>query len=735
MTNNWISAGISTDFEKAYEKVAAFIAVNETVDFTKALSELVLQTFTVHGSSFTSREEIQEAIEGYFGLRFSLADLDISINLLLQNDLLLNHYNSFRINEGERIRRQEDIENSKNLEISVFEEWRTEIQADYPSLTFEREVYPLLESYLIRVFKRHGLQTSAFLDPNFQAPDDYLKSTTELLTESINDLGIRLSDVKTEQLKSVISGFFKGISNSINRAKYIRLRADAAFGYYSLTIDPEVSSAMKDSLSALSIFLDTNFIFGVLDLHSNPFVTISKEILQSITSAKLKIEFYFAPITSEEFSRTINFHGQELIGKRWSSSASQAFVQAGTVSGIARKFHEKNSVSRIEGADFLRPYMNPIQFLTSQGIKYYNGLQPDIDTQLEYLYNEFLGGAKKYKGAKSIQHDMELMNLVSAKRAKKSTKSAFSVGALLLTCDYWLYKFATIRSREKGESAFVLIPNIFYQLLRPFVNPTENYDKAFAETFVLPEFRTIGITNYERALNRLMSLLGSYDDLPKDMIIKMISNDRLVVGLSDIDNDNEFDKTVKDFVNQELLEEKEELFKALEEKEKQSQEAEQRTKELAEQLKHSEAQRQLNEEQNKRLILMNKETIQSSEAVVSQLTQTRTMLYSTTNELTTERLQRERSEKKERLYKKILIIFISVLVALITIALLINLNPLEILGYEGNFSVPYTLTGLTVAMLLACIFETDWRRSELNIAIVGAFVGVIATILWEISNS
>src|SRR5207249_2967841 len=127
-----------------------------------------------------------------------------------------------------------------------------------------------------------------------------------------------------------------------------------------------------------------------------------------------------------------------------------------------------------------------------------------------------------------IEHDMAVLETVHSLRSKAS--STLDAGAVLTTCDYFLYRFDWEANRQAGNSTSTVLPSLLWQVLRPFVADSEDFDRAFSETFALPEF-TLVRGGAERAASRMLSILASYKDIPEETAVKMLANDLLLTEL------------------------------------------------------------------------------------------------------------------------------------------------------------------------------------------------------------
>ena len=81
-------------------------------------------------------------------------------------------------------------------------------------------------------------------------------------------------------------------------------------------------------------------------------------------------------------------------------------------------------------------------------------------------------------------------------------------------------------------------------MVRPFIPSNDEFDRSFAQTFAIPEFRIIG-SHAAEACSKMLNILAGYKDFPEETAIKMLSNDLLIETLQTIDNDQAFQEYVE----------------------------------------------------------------------------------------------------------------------------------------------------------------------------------------------
>lgn len=568
--------------------MCSVVAIADTRNAEETLKQLILQCFIVGSDRrFYSSEQIRDQIQAVFGLSVPHHQVD-GVFLRMIRDGSIDYVDKAHYVLPTHIRTelQARVNEATALEEKIKGEWLLEVAGTYPTLDGER-IWTALREYLADAFGRHGLLTVALLDPSIDVSAEQDTSLSALLG------GVVSTSFPLEQqadARVVISGFLNSVVDRPDRAKYIAQLADGAFNYYSLTVAPDVSARLREHLSTLTLFLDTNFLLGILDLHTHSLVEVSRQLLQDINKHKLPFKLRFHPATEEEMRATLDYYGRRLRSREWSPALSKVIIERiTTISGIERKYHEMNAQRKTSVNAFLQPYERHSDVLLKEkNIDIYRSHLDEEDvSRLSYDYREFV--AKKRNGREikedtTVRHDMILLDTV--RQLRSNAKSSLQAGALLLTCDATLCRFDWANSRATNHAICTIMPDILWQMLRPFLIPDAaedraSYDRAFAATFAIPEFRAIeNSAAREKAKERLMNLLTQYRDVSEATATKLITNDLFLTQLESDMSDEEARLQLENellHANTELLEEAAALSARLEVEE---QEREKRSRQL-----------------------------------------------------------------------------------------------------------------------------------------------------------
>ena len=105
------------------------------------------------------------------------------------------------------------------------------------------------------------------------------------------------------------------------------------------------------------------------------------------------------------------------------------------------RYHQRFAETGITVEAFFRPFHHADVLLAEKGIDTISPENNRTEERAKLIseYKEFLESRKKDKAYKLIDHDMTVLDIVRQLRSKSA--STLEAGALLVTCDYSLYRF------------------------------------------------------------------------------------------------------------------------------------------------------------------------------------------------------------------------------------------------------------------------------------------------------
>lgn len=723
----------STVFSKTFEQMCNFIAIAKTGDANKTVQGLIsLCLLELPSDHFGTPESFKDTIGTLFGINVPIAQIEDCLNKLEKSGVISRPTTEYKLNKKNADALRHEINETKGVEERVKAKWFEELQVSYPTLP-AADAWKTLREYLSRTFRRHGIQAVALLDPNITTEAEHEMSLSLILKESIEqNLPVGLHKVA----RPALSDFMAKAGDDDDRAHYIVQLADGAFNFYTLEVSQELSDALRSSLNALTLFLDTNFLFGILDLHYNTQAQVSHDLLKVISTQNFPFKLRYHEATADEMTRTIAYYGGALKSRVWTSSLSRAAAQSRYLSGIEQKFHQTNAMNAIDVDEFIRKYEHFDRMLDDKNIKIYRTIKDDREQDridLFHDYKEFLkNNNRDEKPYEIVMHDAKVLD--TARQLRTNASTTLHAGALIITCDYFLYRFDWENSRRTGQKACVLLPNIFWQILRPFMKGNNGFEKAFAETFALPEFRTLS-SGASRACTKMLQILATYKDLPEQTALNLLSNSLLVDNLTTASNDKEFAEQIEmAFVdeNRALMEEKASFAQQLLE-EQQTRAA--RESDLDKALRDMEAKAQTLAEQE--VALKEKEAALAS-LYAQDVLKTREIQETATRVAQEQREKEEAKRRSEALEKEIstaqtvttrnAIIFSSCIAVLAVLLLEITLNWVYkwpwLMAHSNSYGLQASFSAMLFFFILA-IGVKPWRKGLLYVGFFGVLLIVI----------
>lgn len=625
----------STDYPKVFNRLCHMAALSKQGNTQAVVDNLVATIFAVDSKlAPTTHLEVARALNTYFSLSLGETEVRSAIDRLVGRGRLLRDRASRVLVLAPEVKAEVEkrIVDASDLERNVHDEWLASIEevGQPKPQDWNQQLWASLRSYMAKAFRRHGAETILLLNPALPLTDENRASLGTYLEEAVRD---HCSAELHELAFKSIRDFF--INNTPSRTKYVAQLLDGTFTFFALTVDQATAAYLRSNITPLKLFLDTNFIFGILDLHSNPLSDISHELVEVIKKERLPFTLYYHQTTLEELRRTIWALGSQLREQKgWRQETSRAALRNGNFNALELQYHEKNAESPLDVQVFLSKYEHVETLLAEFDFRIFRSRASTTELDEERFrlvaeYKEYIESRQPQRPRlyEALNHDMTVWQTV--KSLHNGNSPALNAGAFLLTIDYYLYGFDWQCLRQQNTIGSVLLPNSFLQLLRPFVSADEDLDQKFIEVFSIPEFRTSGGLHTE-TYSKVLSYINTYAGMSEETATRILADEIALQQLQEVREGTEEYQAIIESAAVRSAEQ------ALEEKE-----ALQREKELLQQ-QHGVLRTQV-QEANDRATLTEVRATQTEEAL------RRTQEESASLRSDAERLKQEASEVIERL--------------------------------------------------------------------------------------
>lgn len=343
--------------------------------------------------------------------------------------------------------------------------------------------------------------------------------------------------------------------------KYILHQLNAYFFIEATNLNQKTVDevyALSKSQTNLKVFVDTNFLLTLLDLHDNPSNEAAFSLLELLDEIKnrVRVKFYVLPVTVMEFQNLISKFKDYL--KKLKPSLNQAIAAENTedFSGIIKKYfqkcHEKKIMLDID--DYFDPYLDNFTVnIRKRGLeiqqdnmdKYSTDTRvvDDLLEQVDYRFDRN-DKAGKYQGLNAeekklrwqiiydkFNHDCKMWHYVKDKRPAyiDSTKDVIN---WILTLDFSFLEYDKYKQYRDTNTkiSICLHPNEFISMLQFWVPRTEKFENAILGNFRLPFLFKEVDSESERVSLAILRAMSQYDDSEKftsELVTEILTNKAL----------------------------------------------------------------------------------------------------------------------------------------------------------------------------------------------------------------
>lgn len=480
-----------------------------------------------------SADEIKQTLSQEFKLSLSHDKLRAVISALEKQDLLVAlPEGQYRIPDAKRLVFEQDIAAAEKVEFDArdfFCKLARELCADIDAIrawsAFQTELLtPLIQEVGANAYH---LIAGAGLRVDENLIDRFLKDFDPAFHSGLRELVTNFLDPKKDEVRAYVS-----------RMLHARFCVEAgglpedAIQKLNATVGKQVQ---------FRIFVDTNFLFSLLELHENPSNAAARELLDLISQLKSnpKVKLFIVPRTIEEAKTSIASTKQRLSGIPAGGNFTQAALSAG-FSGMVEKFLSERlrRGGKLTAEDWFDPYLNDFVAITrGKGVEFFNESldsysqrQDVVDDILYVLEFEKRFDEGKRKSYQKVAHDMILWHFVRDQRPAY-IESPIDARDWILTVDFRLIGFDEYQQR-KSESKIPLClhPTSLIQLLQFWVPRTKEFEEAMLGSLRLPFLFQEFDVESERTSLRILKGLGRFegrDDISAETITSVILNDGL----------------------------------------------------------------------------------------------------------------------------------------------------------------------------------------------------------------
>lgn len=478
-------------------------------------------------------DEIKKTLLQEFKLALSHDKLHAVLSALEKQDLLVAlHEGQYRIPDAQRLVFEQDIAAAEKVESGAREffcKLARALCADLDAISvwsaFQTELLtPLIKEVGANAYH---LITGDGLRIDQNLIDHFLKGFKPVFHSNLRELVTQFLDPKKDEVRAHIS-----------RMLHARFCVEAG-GLPEGAI--QKLNAIVGKQAQFRVFVDTNFLFSLLELHENPSNAAARELLELLSQLKSnpKVQLFIVPRTIEEAKTSITSAKNRLSGIPAGGNFSQAALSVG-VSGMAERFLSERlrRGGKLTAEDWFDPYLTDfVAIARGKGVEYFNesldsyAIRQDVVDDILHVqeFEKRLDESRR-KSYQKVAHDMILWHFVSDQRPAY-IESPIDSRDWILTVDYRLIGFDEYKQRSSGSKIpLCLHPTSLIQLLQFWVPRTKEFEEAMLGSMRLPFLFQEFDVEAERTSLRILKGLGRFegrDDISTETITSVILNDGL----------------------------------------------------------------------------------------------------------------------------------------------------------------------------------------------------------------
>jgi len=443
---------------------------------------------------------------------------------------------SFKISEEQSVRTRADIDRHETEDAMARRDFLDLAVASIPTSDVEEAWGNFNELLLVPLVHRLGAHTYDFLRGTpfelKESPllENYLECFTEADRPAARDLVATFLDPQRPTTRAYV----------VNRlATYFFIQATRL---PRATLEALAQSVKKRVV--FTVFVDTNLLFSLLDLHENPAneAAVALEGLLKDLRGLVDFKLYVTNETLHEAKESLSHAaaGMESIVLTPNMAAA---VGSMSLSGLRQRYVEQaRRADGVRNSDAYFGYYidNLLSLARAHGIELYNedlsafhtkqDVVDDLLEQREVQGKRRAAQGRPEKSYSQIQHDVVLWHWVRGKR-EAYVESPLLAKFWIVTIDYALLGFDAHKQRSLRSSVPICLhPTTLVQMLAFWAPRGEALDAAIVRTLRMPLLFFEYDAELERATIRILRTLSRFENLTHlstESIAELVASDAL----------------------------------------------------------------------------------------------------------------------------------------------------------------------------------------------------------------
>lgn len=495
------------------------------LDGRAALTDLVVAAALERDGQLPSLRECREICNTFWGLEVETDELRDVLDDLVKAGRMVQSNGHYAVSEAAGAELAERLRAAKEIEQRALDEWEATLRTLNAGLTFDEvaELRDDLHTWLERVMRRHGVESALILYPEEPRAQ---RVFAELEKDGLDFLPRR--DGRVERLREQALYLFVRQPTEAQRM-FLSSLLNTAYFLTVFTLDPSAGRLVQDVTRGQRVYLDTNFVYRILNLQG-PRLHLSAKRLLEMTQA-LGYETAVTPWTVAELKHSLERARRFLMSKpippaELAEIAASATTDENFVTAYWRRLKEK-PVSVKDFFDFysqIETHLGDYQIgVAEEGCLAVDRSDDAINEQLGII-EQALGPYDRPDPVK--QHDVKHRLLVQRLRGAGNRRFS-NAGYWFLTADSLLPRYDRAASHESGEPPFCASVSAWFQVIRSFTPRTGDFDQTLADLLASPYIRYRGRISYQ-SVQEVVARIDLYEGATSELATKVLLDTALM---------------------------------------------------------------------------------------------------------------------------------------------------------------------------------------------------------------
>lgn len=509
--------------------------------------------------------ELVENINLAYEVQLYEIELKELLRKLVAEQLIILEYNKYALSPSEK-QILTDLNTTLVFDESKrFENFKTLIEEKF-NLQLKHEelkkLWAVFIEYLYSCFYHYGTKAIEYFHPGGGSRN--ISSNAQLFNEALNKL-------KNTSLSTIFKSLVDNFADyaTLDDINFINELGQKTLAFASLGLNPEESKENFDkALIDWVLYLDTNFLFSILDLHINPETESCNELLKLVFNNQefIKIKFRYSELTQKELrDKKKDF---ENLDSALTKSAIKALLKSDNLDDFHRQYYQNLLTNPIETIhptnviDLSEKVLSSKKIEISRNKKRIENLNETYINLKIQDYQKYIEGINEirenfaqekktrsprefYRSDSQKKHDITLRELILDLRGHSAvTPNTFNeVKYYGITLDELLIRYDAY---EIGKSGIKKYPTFFKpsfllnRLVKILPVKTDNYKKAFIKAVSAKGFnKDIRQSN---DIIKIVSYLRRQGIDNEDILLNLINEKLFLETFKENSNKDNFDE-------------------------------------------------------------------------------------------------------------------------------------------------------------------------------------------------